>query len=322
MRAPGFWTAPAPTIRARLLSPLGALYGAITSARMARAGARVGARVVCIGNFTLGGAGKTPAALALAERLIAAGERVVFLSRGYGGALSGPSPVIVDPARHGAGEVGDEPLLLARRAPAVICADRVAGARAAVDLRASVIVMDDGLQNPALAKDDRIAVVDGAVGLGNGLTVPAGPLRAPMSAQWGHVDQVWIVGPGEAGGRVGEEAARRGKQVGLCRLEPDADVVAALAGRRLLAFAGIGRPSKFFETLRGAGLNVAATQVFADHHPYSPGDLAALTRRATGAGLTLVTTEKDYVRLGPELRAMGEAAGLVALPARLIFDPA
>lgn len=314
MRAPAFWNASRPTLAARVLSPLGALYGAFAAARMRGEGARVGARIVCVGNFTLGGAGKTPAALALAEDLTARGERVVFLSRGYGGSLSGATPVEVDPARHSAREVGDEPLLLARRAPTVICADRLEGARMARRMGASVIVMDDGLQNPALAKDEAVAVVDGAVGLGNGLVFPAGPLRAAMAAQWPLVQRVLIIGPGAAGEEVAREAAARGKGVARGRLVPDPEAVAALTGRRLLAFAGIGRPEKFFETLHGEGLEVAATRAFPDHHPFSEGDLSAL--RGAAAGLTLVTTEKDLARLDPCRRA-----GIVALPARLIIEP-
>lgn len=322
MRAPTFWSKPAPALAARALAPIAAVYGAIAAARMRRPGAKAGVRVVCVGNFTMGGAGKTPAALALAGRLIEEGERVAFLSRGYGGALSGRDPVVVDPTRHDAREVGDEPLLLARLAPTVICADRVAGARAARDLGASVVVMDDGLQNPDLAKDEAVAVVDGAVGIGNARVFPAGPLRAPMAAQWGHVDAVWIIGEGEAGERVAIEALRRCKPVKRGRLAPDAGVVAALAGRPLLAFAGIGRPEKFFQTLREAGLDVAATRAFPDHHPFSVREIAALAGEAAARGLRLVTTEKDLARLGPELRAEGEATGLVALPARLIFDAA
>lgn len=321
MRPPAFWNAPAPTLAARLLSPLGALYGAVAAARMRRPGTRVELRVVCVGNFTLGGAGKTPAALATAERLIAQGERVVFLSRGYGGSLSGPNPVTVDAQRHAAAQVGDEPLLLARVAPTVICADRVEGAQAARRMGASVVIMDDGLQNPALAKDERIAVVDGAVGLGNALPFPAGPLRAPMAAQWELVDAVWIVGSGAPGERVAQAAARAGKQVARGRLVPDPSVVATLAGRRLLAFAGIGRPQKFFDALREAGLDVAATQAFADHHPFTREDVAALARGAAARGLSLVTTEKDLARLDAEQQAVGAAAGLVALPARLVLEP-
>jgi tetraacyldisaccharide 4'-kinase len=315
MRAPAFWNAPRPTLAARLLSPLGALYGAVAAARMRGEGARVGARIVCVGNFTLGGAGKTPAALALAEDLIARGERVAFLSRGYGGSLSGATPVEVDPARHSAREVGDEPLLLARRAPTVICADRLEGARMARRRGASVIVMDDGLQNPALAKDEAVAVVDGAVGLGNGLVFPAGPLRAAMAAQWPLVKRVLIVGPGAAGEAVAREAAARGKGVARARLVADPEAVAALTGRRLLAFAGIGRPEKFFETLRAAGLEVVATRAFPDHHPFLEDDLAALRGAAAARGLTLVTTEKDLARLDPSRRE-----GIVALPARLIIE--
>lgn len=316
MRAPAFWNAARPGLLARLLQPVGALFGAASARRMGRPGTRVGPRVVCVGNFTLGGAGKTPAALAIAERLGATGERVVFLSRGYGGALSGRTPVEVDAERHAAAEVGDEPLLLARRAPTVICANRVEGALMARRMGASVVVMDDGLQNPTLVKDERIAVVDGAVGIGNGLPFPAGPLRAPMAAQWEHVDAVLIVGPGEAGERVAIEALRRGKRVERGRLAPDEGVVARLRGRRLFAFAGIGRPEKFFATLREAGLDVAATRVFADHHAFTCREIADLARRATKEGLTLVATEKDVVRLKPEARA-----AVVALPARLSFEP-
>jgi tetraacyldisaccharide 4'-kinase len=316
MRAPAFWNAAKPGLLARLLQPAGALYGAATARRMGGTGTRVGPRVVCVGNFTLGGAGKTPAALAIAERLSAAGERVAFLSRGYGGSLSGRSPVEVDVERHAAAEVGDEPLLLARRAPTVICADRVEGAIMARRLGASVVVMDDGLQNPAVIKDERVAVVDGAVGVGNGLCFPAGPLRAPMAAQWDHVDAVLIVGPGEAGERVAIEALRRGKRVERGRLAPDESVVARLRGRRLLAFAGIGRPEKFFATLREAGLDVAATRVFPDHHAFTSGEIAELARRASKEGLTLVSTEKDVVRLRPEARA-----AVIAVPARLTIEP-
>lgn len=320
MRAPAFWTAPAPTLGARLLQPLAAVYGAAAAARLKKPGARVGLRIVCVGNFTLGGAGKTPAALALASDLIARGERVAFLSRGYGGALSGRTPVVVDPAQHMAAEVGDEPLLLARLAPTVICADRAEGAQAARRLGAGVIVMDDGLQNPALAKDEALAVVDGAVGFGNGLVFPAGPLRAPLAAQWPLVGRVLIVGPGAAGAEVAREAAARGKRVDFARLVPDPATVAALRGRALLAFAGIGRPGKFFATLEEAGLDVAARAAFADHHPFTEAEIAGLAARAAARGLTLATTEKDLARLTPALRARAQAAGLVAVPARLIFD--
>lgn len=320
MRAPAFWNAPAPTPAARLLAPLGALYGAVAAARMARPGTRVGICVICVGNFTAGGAGKTPAALALAERHAAQDRRVAFLSRGHGGSLSGREPVVVDPATHRAEEVGDEPLLLARAATTVIGVDRVAAAQLARRLGAEIAIMDDGLQNPSLTKDEAIAVIDAAVGVGNGLCLPAGPLRAPMARQWDHVDAALIVGEGAPGARLAQEAAARGKRVLRARLVPDAGVVAALDGRPLLAFAGIGRPQKFFATLAEAGLETRATQCFPDHHRFRPGEIDALLARAAREGLTAVTTEKDLVRLDPRERARALERGLVALPARLAFE--
>lgn len=320
MRAPEFWTLPAPNALAQLLRPLAALYGAAAARRLAAPATRVGAPVLCLGNFTLGGAGKTPAALAFAARLIAAGARPVFLSRGYRGALSGATPVRVDPARHTAAEVGDEPLLLARLAPTIVCADRVAGARAAVAAGAGVIVMDDGLQNPSLAKDLSILVVDGGVGFGNGLTIPAGPLRAPLAAQWGLAQAALVIGDGAPGEAVAREAGRRGLPALRARMTPDPVVVAALRRTKLLAFAGIARPEKFFDTLRAEGLEIDAAATFPDHHPYVVDEIASLARRAGEEGARLVTTEKDLARLTPAARQAGAAAGLIALPAALRFE--
>lgn len=320
MQAPAFWNAARPTKAARLLSPLGWAYGAIAARRLRKQGERVRPRVICLGNFTLGGAGKTPAALALGERLVAQGERLVFLSRGYRGALSGDAPVAVDPSIHTAAQVGDEPLLLARLAPTLICADRLAGARAAEAMGASVIIMDDGLQNPALEKDWRIAVVDGPVGVGNGLCVPAGPLRAPMAAQWSLIDEMLVIGDGAPGDALALEAERRGKSVLRGRFAPDPGVVAQLAGHSLLAFAGIGRPDKFFDTLQGAGLDLDTRAVYPDHHAYKLPEIRSLARIANNETLRLVTTEKDLVRLSPEMRQAGAEAGLIALPVRLEID--
>ena len=178
MIAPRFWARERPGLAARALAPLGALYGLATARRMARPGTRVDAPVICVGNYVVGGAGKTPTAIAVARLLQSAGERVAFLSRGYGGAPRA-APTRVDPQLHGALAVGDEPLLLARVAPCWVGADRVAAAREAIADGASALVLDDGLQNPALAKDYAIAVIDGEAGFGNGLCFPAGPLRAP-----------------------------------------------------------------------------------------------------------------------------------------------
>ncbi len=313
MRAPAFWWKPAPNALAHLLSPLGALYGAVVARRMAQAGERAGAPVICVGNFVAGGAGKTPTAIALAHELIKAGQTPFFLSRGYGARTPVTTPVIVDAALHDASVVGDEPLLLARAAPSVVCADRVPGARLAVARGASVIIMDDGLQNPALAKDFRIAVVDGAVGVGNGKCIPAGPLRAPLGAQLKQVDCVLVIGAGDAGAHV--EAAAKSEGVSVCRarLTPDVDTAQRVKGARVFAFAGIGRPEKFFDTLSSLGADVFGARAFPDHHTYSAAELADLHARADKAGAMLITTEKDRARIGA-------ACAIAVLPVALETD--
>jgi tetraacyldisaccharide 4'-kinase len=270
IRPPRFWSAPDHPA-ARLLAPVGAAYGALTAARMDRAGTRAPCPILCLGNFTLGGAGKTPTALALAAMLRDLGAEPAFLSRGYGGRLAGP--VRVDPGRHGADAVGDEPLLLARHAPTIVARDRVAGARACAAAGARVVVMDDGLQNPSLAKDLALAVVDAGAGLGNGRPFPAGPLRAPLARQWPHVGGLVLIGEGRAGEDVGTQALARGLPVHRARLVP---VAGDWAGRRAVAFAGIGIPQKFFDTLRAAGAEIAAARAFPDHHRYTAGDLSGL----------------------------------------------
>ena len=303
MRAPAFWWKSEPDALAHLLSPLGALYGAVVARRMKQAGERVGAPVICVGNFVAGGAGKTPTAIALAHELIKADQTPFFLSRGYGAQTPVTEPIIVDAATHDAAVVGDEPLLLARVAPAIVCADRVAGARLAAARGASVIIMDDGLQNPALAKDFRIAVVDGAVGVGNGKCLPAGPLRAPLGAQLKLVDCVVVIGASATGASAAGasvEAAAKASGVTVCRasLTPDADTAARLRGKRVFAFAGIGRPEKFFDTLSSLGADVAGVRAFPDHYTYSPAQLAELHAKAEEAGAMLITTEKDRARIG------------------------
>lgn len=296
MRPPAFWGAGPHHPAARCLAPIGAAYGALVARRMARPGTRAACPVVCIGNVTLGGAGKTPAAMAVAEILAGLGRVPGFLSRGYGGRATGP--LRVDPDRHRAAEVGDEPLLLARRALTVVARDRPAGAGLCRSLGADVVVMDDGLQNPTLAKDLALAVVDGAVGLGNGLPVPAGPLRAPLGRHWPFVGGLILIGGGPAGDAVAGAAEVRGLPVHRGRLVPEAD---DLTGRRCLAFAGIGRPEKFFATVTEMGAVIAGTRSFPDHHPYRSGDLAALLAAARRLGADLVTTEKDAVRLPADL---------------------
>ena len=315
MREPAFWWREA-GIAAGALAPLAAIYGAVSAARLRRRGARAGVPVVCIGNFTVGGAGKTPAALAVARMLVAAGERPVFLSRGYGGRLTG---VQVDPSRHRAAEVGDEPLLLARTAPVIVAHDRVAGAKLAVAAGASLIVMDDGFQNPSLAKDFSLLVVDARRGIGNGRVIPAGPLRAPLPAQLEGAHTLLVIGTGAATDVV-KEASARTLPVFAARLRPDAGFVAARRGARVLAFAGIGDPAKFFATLSEAGIAVGATRSFPDHHRYTRGEAQALCDEAERAGLSLVTTEKDLARIAGDDAAAPLAERVHALPVVLAFE--
>jgi tetraacyldisaccharide 4'-kinase len=310
MIAPRFWARARPGLAARALAPLGALYGLATARRMARPGTRVDAPVICVGNYVVGGAGKTPTAIAVARLLQGAGERVAFLSRGYGGAPRA-APTRVDPHLHGALAVGDEPLLLARVAPCWVGADRVAAAREAIAEGASVLVLDDGLQNPSLAKDYAIAVIDGEAGFGNGLCFPAGPLRAPPERQAPYVSAEVVIGERGSPPRAHGPA----KPLFRARLEADAIVAAGLIGRPALAFAGIARPEKFYATLEGIGAIVAGRRRFPDHHVYDARDIAELAGVARRRGLTLVTTEKDYVRLAADQRA-----DVRALPVTLRFE--
>ncbi len=315
MRAPAFWWRPG---SGGLLSPLAGLYGAAAALRLRASGIGVGVPVICLGNLTVGGAGKTPAALAVVRLLLAAQERPFCLSRGYGGRLHGPARV--NPATHSAADVGDEPLMLARLAPTIVSRDRAAGARAARLGGASVIVMDDGFQNPSLAKDLAIVLLDGRRGIGNGRVIPAGPLRAPLHAQIARAHALLLVGRSEGAAAVAELARKRGIAVFHGRLEPDRDTLAALTGRKVLAFAGIADPEKFFSTVAAAGVAMAARASFPDHHRYTAGEAAALIARADEDGLVLLTTEKDLARLAGDPRLAALAHRATALPVRLLVE--
>jgi tetraacyldisaccharide 4'-kinase len=323
MREPAFWWHPAGW-RSALLSPVAAVYGIVAAARMARPGASAGVPVVCIGNLTVGGAGKTPAAIAVAQWLAAAGRHPFLLSRGYRGRLAGP--VRVDRARHTADEVGDEPLLLARAAPTMVSRDRRAGAEAAREAGADVIVMDDGFQNPEIEKDLSILAIDGRRGIGNGRVLPAGPLRASLAVQLARAQAVLLIGEGEGCEAVAAQARRRGLPVFHGRLEPDAATLAGLRSRPVLAFAGIADPDKFFATLRAGGVEVRAAVPFPDHHRYRRRDAVALAERASREGLSLVTTEKDLARLAgkvelaPLASARGLPVSLTVLEERVLRD--
>ena len=313
MRAPGFWTKRRPTLIARLLHPAGLLYGRTTARRMREPGERAGAPTVCVGNFVAGGAGKTPAALALARMLIGNGRRVAFLSRGYSGAER-VEPLLVDASAHTAAMVGDEPLLLAKVAPCWVGTNRLRSARRAVESGANALVLDDGLQNPALVKDLAFAVVDGETGFGNGLCVPAGPLRAPVSVQLPFVRALIVLG-GDEEALSAIAGSAPGKPLIRASLEPDALAAAPLIGREVVAFAGIARPEKFYATLRRVGAQIVMTRDFADHHPYTPREIEALIEEAGRRNAILATTEKDLVRL-----SAGHARAVVVLPVTLRFD--
>ena len=319
MRAPDFWWHSERTASAMALTPAGWLMGRIAARRMAQTGADAGVAVICVGNFVAGGAGKTPTALACAKLLQASGYRPAFLSRGYGGsaARSGP-PLRVDPMRHDAALTGDEPLLLAQCAPTIVSADRRAGAAAAISAGADVIVMDDGLQNPALLKDFSIAVVDGETGVGNGLCIPAGPLRAPFEFQLGYVDALLRIGDGQAGERVAGRAQARGIATFHGDLRTPTGATHNFAGQRVVAFAGIGRPGKFFASLEAVGAQVVDAYSFDDHQMLNASDLADLRAKAHAQRARLATTEKDAARL----RGTHDIADVLILPVELTIAAA
>ena len=314
MREPAFWYRPR-SLPSFALWPLGALYGAITERRMLGEGTDAGIPVICVGNYHVGGAGKTPTVLALTKLLREFGETPVVLSRGYGGRLQGP--VMVDRERHTAADIGDEPLMMARDVPVAVARDRLDGVALAKSQGATLVLMDDGFQNPRLLKDASLIVIDSERGLGNGQVFPAGPLRAPLQAQLDRTDALVLIGDGRAADDVASALASRNKPVLRARLKPDAASLAQLLGKRVFAFAGIGDPERFFRTLRTGGIEVARTRPFADHHIFSREEIAALAADAEREQLTLVTTEKDLARLrGSE----GVPDGIVPFAVQLEFD--
>jgi tetraacyldisaccharide 4'-kinase len=319
MREPAFWYRPSSWI-SRLLLPFGALYGLVAGQRLQREGFDAGVPVLCVGNYHVGGAGKTPTVLALANVLRDLGETPVVLSRGYGGRLRGP--IKVDPARHVADDVGDEPLMMAGSVAVVVARDRIAGVALARSQRASVILMDDGFQNPAIIKDASLIVIDASRGLGNGCVLPAGPLRAPLKPQLARTDALIVIGDGIAAQGVAAAVAARGAPVLSAHLKPDDASVASLGGKRVLAFAGIGDPARFFRTLAASGIAVVAKRVFADHHPFTKSEIESLLADAKRDALTLVTTEKDLARLRAADGVPSWARDIVPFAVTLAFEDA
>ncbi len=290
MKPPEFWTKGGLT--SDLLSPLGLITQALTAARVRQAGVEVGIPVFCAGNASVGGSGKTILARDLLRRLPG---RPYGLTRGYGGKLIGP--VLVDPDHHSPADVGDEALLLAASAPTILAHDRAAGAKLAQALGATAVVMDDGLQNPSLIKTAAFLVVDGGYGFGNGRLLPAGPLREPVATAASRCAAVVLIGEDkyDAAGRL-----PAGLPVLHARLQPACGNLAA--GMRVIPFAGIGRPEKFFESAAELGVEIPAKMAFDDHHVYTHTDEVVLLTAARAHKAQLVTTEKDFVKLPPSLR--------------------
>ena len=296
MRAPEFWNRGGGGLMPLLLTPLSALYAGATARRMSRPGWKAPVPVICCGNVIAGGAGKTTVALDLLARLKARGVAAHALLRGYGGSEKGP--LQVDPARHEARQVGDEALLLAAIAPTWISANRGEGAKQAVAAGAEAIVMDDGLQNPTIEKDLTLMVVDGGYGFGNGRIIPAGPLREPIAAAAARCRAAVLIGEDEAGVRAMLPA---GLPVLRARPVP-APEAAELAGKPVLAFAGIANPAKFFAMLTASSAVLVGRETFADHYPYDPSDMQSLFAEAERLKATLVTTPKDIVRVPASYR--------------------
>jgi tetraacyldisaccharide 4'-kinase len=301
-RAPRFWFTPPdkPALAARLLAPLGWLYAAGTARRLRQDGLTPTVPVICIGNLVAGGAGKTPVTLALAQRLTARGHAVHIVSRGYGGSLTGPVQVVE--TRHSAAEVGDEPLLLSALAPTWVAKDRAAGVQAATVAGAKVILLDDGFQNPSVKPSLALIVVDAARGFGNGRCIPSGPLREPVDVGLARADLVIAIGGAEAQASF---AATWGAKIPLPLLKGELLPLQTgmdWQGQRLLAFAGIADPERFFTTLRGLGADLVRGEALADHAPLSEALLKRLEAEAMATGAQLVTTEKDAARLPPHWR--------------------
>lgn len=302
MRAPAFWFAPKdrPGLIPRVLAPLGWLYAAGTARRLKRPGYTARVPAICVGNLTAGGAGKTPTVIALADRLASRGLAVHIVSRGYGGSLDGP--VRVDDTRHRAEEVGDEPLLLSAFAPVWVAKDRAAGVQAAEAAGAHVILLDDGFQSPAVRPALSLIVVDAARGFGNGRCIPAGPLREPVATGLSRADLLLTIGDSAAQDRFDTDW---GASVHVPRLRGALEPLKmgmGWTGERVLAFAGIADPSRFFATLRAEGAEVVRAEPLGDHAALSETLLRRLESEAATLGAQLVTTEKDAARLPPAWR--------------------
>jgi tetraacyldisaccharide 4'-kinase len=290
MKAPSFWSERG--LPAQALRPFSFVTRLATARRVRRPGVSLGIKTICVGNPGVGGAGKTMVVLDILTRLPG---HPYALTRGYGGKLKGP--VLVDRGQHDARDVGDEAMLLAARAPTVVARDRAAGARLALAEGASAIVMDDGLQNPSVKKTLSLLVIDGGYGFGNGFLLPAGPLREPVAAAAARCQAAVLIGTDETGA-----LAQLPANLPVHRAELQAQCAESLARRPVIAFAGIGRPEKFFRSVLSLGAELVDTHAYPDHHVYSARDITALLGQTSQTGAKLVTTAKDFVKLPPALR--------------------
>jgi tetraacyldisaccharide 4'-kinase len=296
VKTPGFWAKK--STLSNLLFPLTPLYHLATSIRpLLVKPTKVAVPVICVGNLTAGGAGKTPTVACLVSLLKSTGHEPHILSRGYGGSLRGP--VLVDQSKHSAAEAGDEPLLLCRCAPVWVGADRRGSAKLAIDAGATVLVMDDGFQNSHLHKDLSILVVDGAYGFGNGRLLPAGPLREGLPQGLSRSDAVLLIGNDQ----MGVENLLEGKPMFRSSISVDSEIATWMKDKAVFGFAGIGLPEKFRRTLEGVGADVVGFEGFEDHHVYSLAEIEQLALQAEEQGATLVTTEKDWVKLPAKWQA-------------------
>jgi tetraacyldisaccharide 4'-kinase len=290
--APVFWWE-RPDWRAFLLSPFAAIYGAVAENRLLKASSpQIDLPVICVGNLTVGGGGKTPTVVALVNHAQKLGLKPGIITRGYGGHEKGPH--IVDNAHDSARHVGDEPLLLSYHARVAVGKNRLASAKLLKSKGCNFIIMDDGFQSARLHADCNLIVVDSRRGIGNGHVIPAGPLRAPLTAQMRKTDALLVIGKGDQAEWVIRAAARAGKPVFEASFKWEE--AATVRGKRFLAFAGIADPDKFFDTLQESGAWVSLSRSFPDHYHYTDEDMAELMQTAETADLTLVTTEKDAVR--------------------------
>ena len=314
MREPRFWARDvdpksreaAPLFRI-LCTPAAWLYATATRHKIeAATPKRVPARVICVGNLTAGGVGKSPVVAGLRRHIEQKyGLRVATLSRGYKGKLKGP--LKVDPARHTAADVGDEPLMLAQSGEAWIGADRAAAGTAMSKNGVELIIMDDGHQNPGLHKDLSLIVVDSVAGFGNGYVIPKGPLREPVLSGLSRAQAVITIGDGNPPAILFDS----GLPVFNARIAPTKD----LKEGRYVAFAGIGRPEKFFDTLQAMNADLADAIPYPDHYAFKPGDLRYLRRLAAERNARLITTEKDFARL-----PAGARGDIEMLPIEIQFD--